>query len=547
MNIRETLYKTYVAAQKNNSEKVALFTRDGEVVTHGRLLDEIDRAAEGLLAYKSSDDFKVGIISSSSYEEAVFLLAVNKIGAVSKFIDFTKNITEICKSVAESSIDVLVMGAEFLPIEQFINPAKLPVIVLGETQSIQPNYCTYQELINKADGSVYLPAEYRENACAVIINSSGTTGTPKPIELSDRAINAAVDKMAKTDYPLNNNNLLLKTIPSHIGMGLITSLYTSLIIGVPMIYLGGNSPKESIELTIGLLLEYQKFLENHNLSQNSKLLIFGAPMYYRSIFQLINHLSDLSFIGCMLAGGSAMSKEELESMDAAFAERGCTVPILNGYGQNEMAGAVTLNLNSNNRRGSAGLTVSETKIKIVDVVSGIELKHNEIGKILEQSDSLFLQYENMADATNAAFICSNDDTSWFDTNDLGYVDDEGFLFITGRTSRIVIRFDCKISLDIIENKIRMSKYAKEAGVVTIKNENHDCIVAFVVLNKENTIVNVTSEMIIDDIQKSQNPLNELEKVNQLIIVDALPYRSSGKIDYRALEKQAEEMNTIRNK
>jgi len=537
MKTRETLYNTYVAAQKDNADKVALYTRDGVAITHGRLLEEIDKVAAGLLSYKTYDNFKIGVISSSSYEEAVFLLAVNKIGAVSKFIDFTKNITEIGESVAESSIDLLVIGAEFIPMEQFINPAKLPVVILGEAPSMQPNYVEYQELLTKANGLMYPPAEYREDACAVIINSSGTTGTPKPIELSDRAINAAVEKMVKTDYPLYESNLLLKTIPSHIGMGLITSLYTCLIVGVPMIYLGGNSPKESIELTIGLLLGYQEFLDRHNLKNNSKLLIFGAPMYYRSIFQLIDQLNDLSFIGCMLAGGSAMSKEELEAMDAAFAERGCNVPILNGYGQNEMAGAVTLNLNCNNRRGSAGLTVSETKFKIVDIVSGNELPRNEVGKILEQSDSLFLQYENMADATKAAFISYDDNTVWFDTNDLGYIDDDGFLFITGRTSRIVIRFDCKVSLDIIENKIRMSKFVKEAGVITIKDENHDCIVAFVVLNKEN----VTSEMIIDNIQKSQNPLNELEKVDRLIIVDALPHLSSGKIDYRALEKQAEEM------
>ena len=73
MRTKETLYNTYVAAQKNNLKEVALYTRDGEAVTHGRLLDEIDREiAESLLAFKSNDNFKVGILSSSSYEEAVF-------------------------------------------------------------------------------------------------------------------------------------------------------------------------------------------------------------------------------------------------------------------------------------------------------------------------------------------------------------------------------------------------------------------------------------------------------------------------------------------
>ncbi len=540
MKTRETLYNTYVAAQKNNLKEVALYTRDGEAVTHGRLLDEIDRIAESLLAFKSNDNFKVGILSSSSYEEAVFLLAVNKIGAVSKFIDYTKNITEIGESIAESSINVLVMDIVFLPMEQFINPYKLPVIVLGEVPSKQTNYCTYQELLSKSTGTTNPSAEYRDNTCAVIINSSGTTGTPKPIELSDCAINAAVEKMVKTDYPLYERNLLLKIIPSQIGMGLITTLYTGLIIGIPVIYLGGNSPQESIELFVGLLNSYSAFLENHKISSDAKLLIFGSPMYYRTLYQLFDHLEDLSFIGCMLAGGSAMSKEELEIMDKAFASKGCTVPILNGYGQNEMAGAVTLNQIGMNRRGSAGVAVDSTELMIVDITSGEQLGNNSIGKILERSESLFVQYENMIEETKASFISVDEGEKWFNTNDVGYIDDDGFLFITGRTSRIIIRFDMKVSLDKMESKIRMSKYVKEVGVISQTNIPYDLTVAFVVLNDDFDNDSVTPEMIIEDIQQSRNPLNELEKVDNLKIVDSLPYRSSGKIDYRALEKEAEE-------
>ena len=161
----------------------------------------------------------------------------------------------------------------------------------------------------------------------------------------------AVEKMQKTDYPLTKDNLLLKIIPSAIGMGLITTLYTGLILGVPIIYLGGKGPKEVNEFFVGLLNGYDAFLKAHGLSSDKKLLIFGSPLFFRTLMQMCDHLKDLSFIGCMLAGGSGMSKEELEQMDAVFASKGCKVPVLNGYGQNEMAGAVTLNQIKKNRRG----------------------------------------------------------------------------------------------------------------------------------------------------------------------------------------------------
>ena len=336
----------------------------------------------------------------------------------------------------------------------------MPVIVLGGSSSEGSNYCSYQDLIEKSNTCSCKPVEYRKNSCAVLINSSGTTGAPKPIVLSDRAINAAVAKMAKTDYPLSRENLILKIIPSHIGLGLITTLYTGLIMGVPVVYLGGNSAQESIELFIGLLNGYGSFLEKHNLPSNTKLLLFSAPMYYRALYKEADHLQNLSFIGCMLAAGSAMSKEELELMDAAFAAKGCTVPVLNGYGQNEMAGAVTLNLIGKNRRGSAGIVVEGTQLKIVDISTGVTKNNNTPGKILERSESLFLGYENMPERTRSSFVTDENGDRWFDTTDVGYIDDDGFLFITGRSSRIIIRYDQKVSLDKMESKIRISRYKR---------------------------------------------------------------------------------------
>ena len=192
MNTRDTLYNTYVSVQKNNPDKVALYTRRGEAITHGMLLEEIDKAAAALLSYKTGDSLKVGVLSLCSYEEAVFLLAASKIGAVSKFVDITKNVTEIGESIAESSVNVLVMEDMLLPIEQYINPSALPVIVLGKVENERPNYCAYRDFLQSADACFCQSVKYRENACAAVISSSGTTGTPKPIELSDRAINAAV-------------------------------------------------------------------------------------------------------------------------------------------------------------------------------------------------------------------------------------------------------------------------------------------------------------------------------------------------------------------
>lgn len=122
-----------------------------------------------------------------------------------------------------------------------------------------------------------------------------------------------------------------------------------------------------------------------------------------------------------------------------------------------------------------------------------------------------------------------------------YIDDDEFLFFTGRTSRTIIRFDVKSSLDKIESKIRMSKYVKEVGVIAIKGVPYDTPYAFTVLKDEYADASVTPKMIIDEIQSGLNSLNDPEMVDELFIVESLPYLSSGKIDYLALEKQAEDV------
>ena len=83
----------------------------------------------------------------------------------------------------------------------------------------------------------------------------------------------------------------------------------------------------------------------------------------------------------------------------------------------------------------------------------------------------------------------------------------------------------------------MSKYVKEVGVIAVKGVPYDTPYAFAVLKDDYVGADVTPKMIIDEIQSGLYSLNDPEMVEELFIVESLPYLSSGKIDYRALEKR----------
>ena len=232
-----------------------------------------------------------------------------------------------------------------------------------------------------------------------------------------------------------------------------------------------------------------------------------------------------------------MSKEELEIFDDEFQRKGCTVPIINGYGQNEMVCTITLNQNNDNCRGSAGKTLNGVDLQIVDTASMKPLPRGKQGTILERSETAFLCYENMDEKTKAAFYTDEEGNRWFNTHDTGFLNEEGFLFITGRNSRAMIRFDMKVSLDHIEGKLRKSKYLKDVAVVLC---GKDRLVAFLVLYQEYKESGIGKQEILEDIKNGPEPLTDLETLNELVILETMPTSQNGKTDYKVLEKMTEE-------
>lgn len=531
-DIHETLYKTYIKLANNYLNENAVFVAGtGKGYTHKRLIQLIENASYGFSQLGIRQNVKVGIFLNGSIEEPITLLALNKLGAISKYIDYTKSISAIQHSIEESEIQYLIMDECFLPLEQIVNFKKIPVIVANTQNRYTSPKISFNEILCMGVGEKVDAVAYIKNKPSVIINSSGTTGEPKPIVHTDNSINAAAQKMLYTDYPITKGNVLIKMIPSQIGLGLITSLYTGLLSGVEIVLLSG---KDVIELTknlVSFVADFKRFKEISNLSWDAKLSIFTSPLFIRELINATN-LKDLSFIGSMLAAGSKMEKAELEELNRKSLKKGCKVPVCNGYGQNEMAGAVTLNFVHHNVNGSAGFPMMGTDVLVVNQETYEILEPYKVGLILESSNSLFLGYEGMEEKTQASYIKISDGSSWYNTCDLGYMDDEGFLFVTGRVNRVVIKSDFKISLDYIEKKIRELPYIIDCAALAHKyGGSEENIITFIKANS------LTKEMVTKKIVES-GILSNFEMPSEIVLLDNMPYKNNGKIDYLTLEQMA---------
>lgn len=526
----ETIYNNFWTIAKEKPDAIACIDYKTEIkFTFSEMLNQADRFAQALVASGISSNHKVGVLGFNCLIEPIALLGANKIGATLVFVDPGEGIQGMRRNV--SYLDLLLLENVFAELESEINPESIPVVLWGDT-TINHRDCVidFESFIEKGNGLKISAISFENKRPSLVVFSSGSTGAPKPIVHSDYSVNMAVRNIVCSDYPIGEKVLFIKAIPSHIGLGVITTLITALLTGTPYIQMKGF-PDPVLDLlgeTLDLLSNFKAWVSSKGFDGFGALL-FAAPIFAKFILKDIERFNDLSFLKAVLLGGSKMTREELEIMDSAFSKKGLHIPLCNGYGQNEMGGAVALNTNNHNKNGSAGYPVKGTNIRIVDRYTHKDLPFNSIGLILEQSDSSFLYYLGMPEKTEDSKIALNDGTVWYDSTDLGYMDEDGFLYITGRTTRVVIRSDHKVSLDIIEEKINQLDMISEVAIIAADER----VFAFVCPKED-------LEEISDYIT-AEAGLSHFEIPNRIFVLDNLPRMKNGKVDYQMLEKEAESM------
>ena len=546
--MKKSLYDTFRMSAERNREKTALIVDDlRRAYSYGELDDLIGRTERALSLCGIRPGMRIGMMINGTVEEVSVWLALNKIGVTSRFIDFLKDMGYLKHCIDSSRLDILVMDETLLPNEPVFNPNDLPVIVITSSRFIRREKCiSLNALLEAAEKGEKLSPACRgsrsqmssgaESPAMTIINSSGTTGTPKPIALTNAAIEAAAAKVLRTDL-LSKDSVVLKVIPVQVGLGLITTLYTSLINGNTVILDRGESGKALPANTIRLVREFPLIRSRYGLGEGARLAVFASPLFIRSIF-LSDDVQDMSFFESILAAGSKMSEKELVELTEIGRQKGCSVKICNGYGQNELAGAAALNENCANEFGSAGRPAYNTIIRVVDSDT-LECKApGEKGLIIEQSDSMFTEYDGMPEETREAFITLPDGSVWFNTHDIGYISESGFVYITGRTTRVAVRYDFKLPVDDIEAKVRENPVVRNAAlIVTDFSGSFEKIAAFVTL--EDLHGESESEEQVLETVNAGNLLNWNEKIDEVVIVDTIPMMASGKPDYAFLKEYYE--------
>lgn len=376
-------------------------------------------------------------------------------------------------------------------------------------------YLKFCSLYSKTETSV-AAIEYDANRPSIMIQSSGTTGKPKTIVHSDLAIGKMVHSISYSDLPLGLGKTALVALPPWIAYGLCDAVIMPLTLGTK-VELSPSFDSDTIVRYLG------KFT-----------ISFAAPFHYRYLLERFSELSaeekkNLVMIEVAITGGDKISYEENEQFEKILG-----IVLVNGYGNNEGLGVLTVNPCKYNKYGTVGIPKYGDIIVCCDIETGKELPYGETGEVCCLTDTLFIGYENNTEETDKCKRLHEDANYWLHTGDLGSVDEDGFISLSGRITRVIVRQGFKIAAYTIEDKISELEIVKECVAVSVKDETEEHVpMAFVVLNEvcienENTV----RELIAD---KLQQDLKEYEIPKYIQFIDAMPYTANNKYDYRLLE------------
>ena len=455
INPNQTIYNL-IFNNKNMDEPLLSFL--GTDWNKSKLKEETDRLAERLAAdgVKLGDTVLIG--ASNSLDTVVSLLAINKIGACSKWFDIRASEEEIAEYANSSNCKCMIafdMIAD--KISKVIDNTGLQnVILLNPVQRLSnvkqlflkvakpdlffkkpddERFVRYLDYIKSEKLEKVECAPFDKDRASIMIQSSGTTGKAKTIVHSDYSATQCTKQIAYSDIPLGKGKSVLVALPPWIAYGLGNAIILPLALG-SRVELCSNFDPDAVYKNIG-----------------NFTTAYAAPFHYRYLRDNFKNLNNKQInyfknnVECLISGGDKISVEENKEFEEIF-----NVPLVNGYGNNESWGVLTVNSVMNNKYGTVGIPKYGETIYAYDSEKGVELNTGEVGELYARTDTAFIGYENKPKETSEVKKQHIEGTV-VNTGDIGYVDKDGYVHLSGRARRVIVRLGFKISAYTIEDNM----------------------------------------------------------------------------------------------
>lgn len=536
-NIRDILnnsiskYPSNIAFTIKNKENKEVKYRD---ITYKEFGDEINYLGTAFLrlGFKGKN---VAVISKNRYEWALTYYAV--LDGVGRIIPLDKGLPEqeIELSLIRSKADVIVFEESYTDI--ILNIMKNNKTQLKEyicMDNIEENrfkkindllLLGKQEILN--GNNEYLNAEIDSNAISIILFTSGTTSLAKAVMLSHKNIASNIYALTSAEK-IYDTDVNIAFLPFHHTFG-STGLTFFLSCGAKNVFCDGlrhiaqnlKEYKVSVFVCVPLILEamHKKIMQEIEKQGKTKkvkfamkisnfLLKFGIDIRRKLFKDVLNNLGgNLRFV---VSGAAAIDKNVAKDFNAFG------ILTVQGYGLTETSPVLCAENAKSIRYGSVGFPVCNVEVKIDNP------NEKGIGEVIAKGPNVMAGYYENEEATNETLI-----DGWFHSGDLGYIDKDGYVFITGRKKNVIVLKNGKnVYPEELEVLINNLTYVEESMVFGMPKDDDLVLSAKIVYNKDyikETYPNITKEelekIIWEDIKAINKTLTNYKHIKNIIITD----------------------------
>ena len=272
--------------------------------------------------------------------------------------------------------------------------------------------------------------------------------------------------------------------------------------------------------------------------------IAGVPTLYEALLGLSSMTkADLSCLKGVFSGGDSLSIELKKKLDKFLCDHNSNIQVREGYGTTETVTACCLTPPHMFKKGSIGIPLSDTYIKIVNPGTDEELPYGEEGEILLAGPTVMKEYMNHPGETAQTIRTHADGMRWVYTGDLGVMDSEGFVYFRGRAKRMIISSGYNIYPAQIENILDSHAFVQMSCVIGVPDPyKMQKVKAFVKLNPDVPANEETKEILMQYCRKN---ISKFAMPYDIEFKDDMPKTLVGKVAYRELEE--EEIKKIQSK
>ena len=541
----KTMYQLLSQTAKQYPDSTAYIFM-GKKTSYAAFMKRIEAAAKGLVNMGIRKGDRVTICMANTPQALDCFYALNRIGANPNMIHPLSAAKEIAFYLNFSKSKAILTLAQFYDkvaqiVPELENPTEiliariadelpLPLSMLypmtkgGKADRVPAGkgFKLWYDMVAAGKNAVLPADDGKFDDCAAVLYSGGTTGTTKGIMLSNLNFNAlGLQTIAASGFGSVAGMKMLSIMPVFHGFGLGIGIHTALIGGATCILV----PQFSVQVYSDTLLKHRPEL------------IPGVPTLFEALLRAEKlENADLSFLKGIFSGGDSLPAELKKKVDTFLKEHGCTEQIREGYGTTECVTASCLTPKDYARSGSIGVPFPDTFYKIVNPGTTEEVAPNTEGEICISGPTVMMGYMDNPEETANTLRRHYDGRIWLHTGDLGYMDQDGFIYFRLRIKRMVITNGYNVYPSQLENIIDGHEKVLLSCVIGVKDGRRGQIVKAYVVPMPG--IEPTEELKQEILAYCSGHIAKYAMPKEIEFRTELPKTLVGKVAYRVLEEEA---------